>query len=181
MTFWYRNHMGKDTNLLFTVHVVMQFWVLGEHNTLIIALFIYVGSWRSWRGTWTIKGGEGLYAKVRALEREYKQVWDNLGPVMIEVNLCEDPEKSSARCGDILRKLLHWMREIPFMSNDLVWGLLHWSYKAWFTKGRERSGRILGRGNRNKMLEGNIRGSSANWLPVWPVPLLEHKSKLLGY
>ena len=48
--------MGKEADLLFTVPVGIPFWRLGEHEPLIIALFIPVFYRRNWRGNWTIKG-----------------------------------------------------------------------------------------------------------------------------
>ena len=42
--------MGKVSELLFTVTIGMSFWGLGEHETLVIALFLPVFSCSNWRG-----------------------------------------------------------------------------------------------------------------------------------
>ena len=47
--------MGKEAELIFTVPVGMTFWEWGEHEPIIIALFIPVVSHINWRGPWTIK------------------------------------------------------------------------------------------------------------------------------
>ena len=44
--------MGKEMEFMFNITVGMPFWGLGEHETLIIALFVTVVSCRNWRGPW---------------------------------------------------------------------------------------------------------------------------------
>ena len=50
--------MVKEEDFLFNVPVGMKFWVLGEHNPLIISFFILVVSSRNWRLPWMIKGSD---------------------------------------------------------------------------------------------------------------------------
>ena len=69
--------MGKEADLLFTVTVVIPFWGFGEHEPLIIALFLPVLSCSNWRGPWTIKGIYWTYGTTRAVDLEFKQEWEH--------------------------------------------------------------------------------------------------------
>ena len=55
MKFSWRNQMGKEAELLFSVPVGIPCWGLGEHEPLIIALFLPIVSRRKWKGQWTIR------------------------------------------------------------------------------------------------------------------------------
>ena len=59
--------MGKEADLLFTVTIRMPFWVLEEHEPLIIDLFLPVVNRRNCRGRCTIKGSYWAYGTSRAL------------------------------------------------------------------------------------------------------------------
>ena len=48
----------------------------------------------------------------------------------MEGKLCEVLEEFGERCGDILRKILHWVKEIPYTPNDVVLRLLHRASKV---------------------------------------------------
>ena len=50
--------MGKEADLMSTVPVGIPFWGLGEHEPLIIALFLPIVSIRNLRGPWKIKGSD---------------------------------------------------------------------------------------------------------------------------
>ena len=65
--------MGKEADLLFTVIVGMPFWGFGEHEPLIIALFIPVVYCSNWSIPWTIKGSGCTYVTFRAIDLECKQ------------------------------------------------------------------------------------------------------------
>ena len=60
--------IGKEVDLLFTNPVGMPFWGLGEHESLIIDLFVSVVSRRNWRGYWKIKGSDCSYGTARAFD-----------------------------------------------------------------------------------------------------------------
>ena len=47
--------MGKEADLLFNNTVGIPLWGLGEHEYLIIDLFLPVVYLSNWRGPWTIK------------------------------------------------------------------------------------------------------------------------------
>ena len=59
--------MGKEVDLLCTVLVGIPFWVLGEHEPPIIALFLPIVSRRNWKGTVTIHGSDWGRGRVRQL------------------------------------------------------------------------------------------------------------------
>ena len=65
--------MGKETDFIFNVTVRMLFWELGDHETLIIALFLPIVLRRSWKGTWTIHGSDWLCGSFREIELDCKQ------------------------------------------------------------------------------------------------------------
>ena len=65
--------MGKEVSLLFTVTDGMIFWGLGEHEPLIIALFLPVISCSIWRVTYTIKGSYWTSGTSIAVDLEYKR------------------------------------------------------------------------------------------------------------
>ena len=65
--------MRKESDLLFTVPVGIPFWVLGEHEPPIIALFLPIVLRRSWKGTWTIHGSDWLCGSFREIELDCKQ------------------------------------------------------------------------------------------------------------
>ena len=65
--------MGKEADLLFTVTVWVSFWVLGEHEPLIIAFFLPVISCRNWRRPWKIKGSDWKYGTARDVDLECKR------------------------------------------------------------------------------------------------------------
>ena len=65
--------MEKEADLLFTVTVGIPFWGLGEHEPLIIALFLPVVSFSNWRGAWTIKEIDWTYGTTRVVDLEFKQ------------------------------------------------------------------------------------------------------------
>ena len=46
MELLWRIHMGKDADILFTIHVGMPFWTSEEHEHLIVALFLPIVSRR---------------------------------------------------------------------------------------------------------------------------------------
>ena len=68
-----RKQMGKEADFLFTVIVGIPFWGLGEHEPLIIALFLPVVSFSNWRGAWTIKEIDWTYGTTRVVDLEFKQ------------------------------------------------------------------------------------------------------------
>ena len=47
--------MGKEADLIFTVPVGIPFQGLGEHELLMIALFLTIASLRNWMAPWIIK------------------------------------------------------------------------------------------------------------------------------
>ena len=67
MIFLRIKQMGKEVDLLFTVPVGIPFWVLGEHEPPIIALFLPIVSRRNWKGTVTIHGSDWGRGRVRQL------------------------------------------------------------------------------------------------------------------
>ena len=50
--------MGKEVEFLFTVTVGITFWLLLEHEPLVIALFLPVVYRRNCRRPWKIKGSD---------------------------------------------------------------------------------------------------------------------------
>ena len=60
--------MGKVVDLLFTAPIGTPFWGLGEHEHLIIALFLSIVLRMNWKGTWTIHGSYWGCVSVRANE-----------------------------------------------------------------------------------------------------------------
>ena len=54
-----------------------------------------------------IRGSEWETGTVRALKREYKVEWEQIGHDTTEEKLHKVPEESIGRCGDILRRFLH--------------------------------------------------------------------------
>ena len=56
--------------MLFTVPVGIPYWDLGEHESMIIALFLPIIYCRKWRGTSKIKRGEMSSGTARALNIE---------------------------------------------------------------------------------------------------------------
>ena len=89
MILFWRKQTGKDADLLFTVTVGIPFWGLGEHEPLIIALFLPVVSCSNWRGTWTIKWIDCTYGVARAVDLEFKQEWEHPWPIHMEGKLCQ--------------------------------------------------------------------------------------------
>ena len=69
--------MGKESDLLFTVTVGIPFWGLGEHESLIIALFLPVVHCINLRGYWKIKGIDWKYGTSRAVDLECKLEWEH--------------------------------------------------------------------------------------------------------
>ena len=65
MTLTCIKQMGNDADLLFTVTVGMPFWVLGEHEPLIIAFFLPIVLHRNWKGPWNIRGSDWGHVVVR--------------------------------------------------------------------------------------------------------------------
>ena len=56
--------MGKEVDLLFNVPIGMPFMGLGEHEPLIIALFLPVVTHSNCRVTWIIQGSEWVAGTV---------------------------------------------------------------------------------------------------------------------
>ena len=106
MTFLWRNHMGKEADLMFTVTVGIPFWGFGEHEPLIITLFLPVVSWRNWRGPWKIKGSDWTYGTAISVDLECKRELEKPGTVPIEGKLRQVSEEDSEKSWNILRKLL---------------------------------------------------------------------------
>ena len=69
--------------MLFTVTVGMPFWVLGEHEHMIVALFLPIKKLMYWREPWTVRVSELKEVKVISLEREYKSEWERLIPLLM--------------------------------------------------------------------------------------------------
>ena len=65
--------MGKEMEFMFKITVGMPFWGLGEHEPLIIALFVTVVSCRNWRGPWKIKGSDLTYGTSRSVDLDFKR------------------------------------------------------------------------------------------------------------
>ena len=59
--------MGKEADLLFTVTVGISCWELGEHEPLIISLFLTIVSRRNWTDPWNIRGSDWKRGAVRDL------------------------------------------------------------------------------------------------------------------
>ena len=78
MTFLWRRHMGKEADLLFTIPVGIPFWVLEEHEPLIVAFFFPIVLLRELMGPCNIRGRKLSTDTVRALEGEYKREWKGL-------------------------------------------------------------------------------------------------------
>ena len=68
--------MGKEADLMFTVNFVMPFWGLGEHEPLIIDLFLPVFSCRNWRRPCKIKGSDWTYGTFRPSDLDCKRECD---------------------------------------------------------------------------------------------------------
>ena len=81
----------------------------------------------------------------RDFDLKCKQEWDHPVPVHMEGNMHQVLEESCERSEDILRKCLHWAREIPYMSNYMMWRLLHIAHCGLIPQGREVFKRRLGR------------------------------------
>ena len=47
--------MVKEADILFTVPMVLIFWLLDEHEPIIVALCIHVVNIRDWKGLYTIR------------------------------------------------------------------------------------------------------------------------------
>ena len=73
MTFSWRNQMGEEVDFLFTVTVGMPCWGLGEHEHLIIVLFLQIFSRSNCKGTWTIRGSDWGRGVVMPFRFECKQ------------------------------------------------------------------------------------------------------------
>ena len=73
MKFSWSKQMGKGAELLFTVTVGIPFWGLGEHEPLIIYLFLSFVSRRKWKGLWTIQGSDWVRGTVGNFELECKR------------------------------------------------------------------------------------------------------------
>ena len=124
MEFSWRKQTGKEAEFLFTVTVGMPCWGLGEHEYLIIALFLPIVSQRNWKGTWNIYGSDWGRGSVRDFEFWCQRKWNQPGPVPMEGNLRQVLEEGSERCGDIFRKLLCRVQAIPSMTEGVVRRLL---------------------------------------------------------
>ena len=116
--------MGKEAEFLFTVTVGIPFWGLGEHEPIIISLFLPVFFHRNWRGTWTVKNSYWEYLTTRAADLECKREWEKPGTVHIEGKLRQVSEEASEKSGDMIRIFLHWEWAVPSMSDDVVRRLL---------------------------------------------------------
>ena len=64
--------MGKEAELIFTVPVGMTFWEWGEHEPIIIALFLMIFSGRNWKGPWNISESYWQHGSVRYFKLEFK-------------------------------------------------------------------------------------------------------------
>ena len=71
--------MGKESDLLLSIPFGMQFWVFGEHEPLIIALFLPFVYCINWRGTWAIKGIDWASVTARDIKMECKRQWYHPG------------------------------------------------------------------------------------------------------
>ena len=56
MKFLWRQDMGKEADLLVTITFGVIFWVLGEHEPLTVAFFLYIVFFWDCRGPWTVRG-----------------------------------------------------------------------------------------------------------------------------
>ena len=72
MKFSLRKQIGKDSDLILTVPVRMPCWGLGEHEPLMIALFMLIVSRKNWKGPWIIRGSDWGRRVVRDFEPECK-------------------------------------------------------------------------------------------------------------
>ena len=68
---------------MFTVPVGMPYWGLGEHEPLIVDLFVPIVSCRNWKVTWTIRGIECGGGTVKAFKLGGKKELDQPVPVQI--------------------------------------------------------------------------------------------------
>ena len=59
--------MVSEADLLFSVFIGVFFWVLGEHEPLIVALFLPIIKFGYRREPWTTRGSELVEEKIRAL------------------------------------------------------------------------------------------------------------------
>ena len=116
--------MVKEVEFLFTVPAWMPCWGSGEHEPLIISLFLLIFSCRNWKGPWTIHGSYWGSGAVWASELECKREWEKPGPIQMEGNLQQVLEEVSERCRDILRKTLCRARAIPSIPDGMMRWLL---------------------------------------------------------
>ena len=61
---------------MFTVTVGISCWGLGEHEPLIISLFLPIVSRWNWKGPLTIRGIDWLRGLFRVFELEWKMGWE---------------------------------------------------------------------------------------------------------
>ena len=59
--------MGKEANILFNVPVGMPFWVRGEHEPMLVDLFLPIITHSYWRGPCTVIGSELATGRVISL------------------------------------------------------------------------------------------------------------------
>ena len=90
---------GEGSGIVFTVPIGSNFLGLGEHEPLIIGLFLPIVLRRKWKGPWTIQGSDWGHRTFRALEIECKQEWEQPGPIPMEGNLQQVLKEGSERCG----------------------------------------------------------------------------------
>ena len=90
---------------------------MGEHEPLIIALFLPIVPRREWRGPWNVKGSKLASGTVRSLEREHRKDWEGLRPTTVGSNLQEVYEKTIRGCKDIVWKFMHKTMSFPSISN----------------------------------------------------------------
>ena len=105
---------------MFNVPVGIPCWVLGEHEPLIIALFITVFSRGNQKLPWTINQIYWAYLTARYVDLECKRGQEHPGPVQMEGKLCQVSEEASESSEDILLIFLHRSWAIPSMSDDVV-------------------------------------------------------------
>ena len=116
--------MVKDADIFFTILFGIPFWVLDDHEPIIVALFLPIVSRRERRGQWNIRGRKLDTGTVRELDIEFNRKWEGLRPPLLVGELQKMSEESSKTSGGILQKFLHKMRAINSMSNDVVRRLL---------------------------------------------------------
>ena len=62
--------MVKEDELLFTITIGMHFWVLEEHEPLIIDMFLPILTRRELRGPWNVRVRELITGAIRYLQQE---------------------------------------------------------------------------------------------------------------